>query len=544
MTEQSLGRLLIVDDESELNATLCETLSLQGYHTVGFTSGEQAVQALKEQDFDLLLTDLMMPGMDGIELLRAGLGIDPHLVGIVMTGYGTVQTAVDAMKVGAFDYILKPFKLREMLPVLTRAMTLRRLRLENVQLRETAAMHELTQALATTLDLNAILNKVVDAALQQAGADEASILLPTARGDEFTVAAVRGAQRDHLLGQVVPREGSIVGWVANRCEPLLLHGAIQDTRFAPLQARAAIASAMSLPLQAGGKLVGVLNVNATTSLRPFTQGQLKALALLAGSVAFAIENARLFESLERARAEAEEASRAKDEFLAIVSHELRTPLTSIVTWSHMLREAQHDDPTLARGLEVIERNAKAQTHLVNDLLDVSSITTGKLTFQGRPTDLQPIVASVIESVRPSAEAKQISLRATLDAGVGLVHGDEKRLHQIVWNLLSNAVKFTPSGGSIEVEMARDGDSIRLEVGDNGQGIPAEFLPYIFDRFRQADASSTRQHGGLGLGLSIVRHLVDLHGGTITGESDGPGQGARFILRLPVAAGAESEEAPK
>ncbi|MBF8284957.1 MAG: hypothetical protein HW378_3872, partial [Anaerolineales bacterium] len=295
-----LGRLLIVDDEVELMTALREMLTRQGYEAVGFTSGEQALEALREGEFDLLLTDLMMPGLDGIALLRAGLDIDPHLVGIIMTGQGTVQTAVEAMKTGAFDYVLKPFKLSAVLPILSRALDVRRLRLENVQLRETVAIYELSQAIAFTLDLNTILNKAADAALQQCEADEASIMLPTPEGKELYVAAVRGEQRAHLLGARVPFEQSIAGWVARQREPVNLQGEVRDARFAPIYPRPDIHSAISIPMLAGNQLVGVLNVNATRRRRRFTLGQVKALSILVSTAAAALENAWLHAQVQEA----------------------------------------------------------------------------------------------------------------------------------------------------------------------------------------------------------------------------------------------------
>ncbi|OGG57191.1 MAG: hypothetical protein A3F84_02075 [Candidatus Handelsmanbacteria bacterium RIFCSPLOWO2_12_FULL_64_10] len=289
-----LGRLLIVDDETELMTALCESLAKQGYKTAGFASGGEAIEALKGQDFDLVLTDLMMPEMDGIALLKAGLGIDPHLVGIVMTGQATVQTAVEAMKTGAFDYILKPFKLNALLPTLHRGMEVRRLRMENVQLQETVAIYDLTRAISFTLDLNVILNKVADAALQQCEADEVSIMLPTREGDELYVTVARGEGRGHILGERMPVARGVAGWVARHREALALHGEVKDPRFAPVRPRPDICSSISMPMMVGGKLVGVLNVNATRQRRPFTLGQMKALSILTGTAASALESAWLY----------------------------------------------------------------------------------------------------------------------------------------------------------------------------------------------------------------------------------------------------------
>lgn len=233
----SLGSILVVDDEPALLNAVCETLSRQGYQATGFASGTLALAALRQQEFDLLLTDLMMPDMDGIHLLRAAQELDAFLVGVLMTGQGTVKTAVEAMKAGAFDYVLKPFKVSAVLPVLARALNMRRLRTDNLQLRETVAIYELTQAIAFTLNLGTILNKTIDAALQQCQADEASILLPTPDGQELVVAAVRGEGRDELLGTRMPVGAGIAGWVAQERGPLTLPGEVRDPRFAPLHPR-------------------------------------------------------------------------------------------------------------------------------------------------------------------------------------------------------------------------------------------------------------------------------------------------------------------
>jgi signal transduction histidine kinase/ActR/RegA family two-component response regulator len=235
-----------------------------------------------------------------------------------------------------------------------------------------------------------------------------------------------------------------------------------------------------------------------------------------------------------ARADAENANRMKDEFLATVSHELRTPLNAIIGWSHMLRSGRLDQPTFARALETIDRNAKAQAQLIEDILDVSRVITGKLRLNMASVDVAAIINAAIDSVQLAAESKGIKLAVTLDPSARHTLGDESRLQQVVWNLLSNAIKFTPPGGLVQIKLSRTDDSIQIRVGDSGQGIRAEFLPFIFDRFRQADGTTTRQHGGLGLGLSIVRHLVELHGGTVHVDSPGEGLGAAFTIKLPLS----------
>src|SRR5215510_10333625 len=253
MTALSLGRVLIVDDEVELMTALCESLMDQGYEALGKISAHEALALLQEEDVDLLVCDLMMPEMDGIALLRAALDIDLYLVGIIMTGQGTIQTAVDAMKVGAFDYVLKPFRLQALLPVLARALQVRRLHTENVQLRETVAIYELGQAIAYTLDTHTILDKVVEGALQQVNGNEAAIMLPTPDGEALFIAAVRGQNQDTLLGTRVSMTHSDMGWVVRHREPLTVPGAVSDMPFTPQHTHAGFTT-LALPMLAGGKL--------------------------------------------------------------------------------------------------------------------------------------------------------------------------------------------------------------------------------------------------------------------------------------------------
>ena len=301
LSKSPAGKIIVVDDEPELKNILVEVLSAQGFEVTGCGSGHQALEELRQRDFDLLLTDLMMPEMDGITLLEAALKIDPQLIGIIMTGRGTIQTAVDAMKVGAFDYVLKPFRLQTVMPALTRAISTRRLRMENLQLRETVAIYSLCQTIAFTLDPQTVISKLADAVLQQTDADEVSVLLPTSEGsDELYVAAVRGGHRERLLGERVPLEESISGWAAREREPLMLEGEINDDRFRSLWPHPEIRSTISVPMQVGNKLVGTININAGSRLRPITLGQMKALTILASTAAAALESASLYLEVQKA----------------------------------------------------------------------------------------------------------------------------------------------------------------------------------------------------------------------------------------------------
>ena len=234
--------------------------------------------------------------------------------------------------------------------------------------------------------------------------------------------------------------------------------------------------------------------------------------------------------------------RMKDEFLATLSHELRTPLNTILGWSTLLRRMKPDNADYVKGLETIERNARAQAQIIGDLLEMSRIISGKVQLDVQPVNLNEIIEASLDVIRPSVEAKKIRVRTLLDAKVGRIRGDYNRLQQVLWNLLTNAVKFTPSHGRIDVVMERVNSHVEICVEDSGVGIKPEFLPFVFDRFRQADASTTRTHGGLGLGLSIVKHLVELHGGSARVKSPGEGKGSTFIVTLPISAIHNAEEA--
>jgi PAS domain S-box len=315
---------------------------------------------------------------------------------------------------------------------------------------------------------------------------------------------------------LVEREGIIVG-LANHTLLLARDGAeipIEDSG-APIK-------------DANGKMIGVIVVFHDVSERRRAEQ----------------EREKLLERERAARSEAEAANRLKDEFLATVSHELRTPLTAILGWAGMLKRGDLEEEIIDNALEVIERNARAQAEIIDDILDVSRIITGKFHVDAQPLELAPIIEAAVNTLRPAAAAKSITLNFSPDETGGLVSGDHDRLQQIIWNLVSNAIKFTPPGGQIEIQQKHTDSEMEITVSDNGIGIEENFLPHVFERFRQADSSSTRQHGGLGLGLAIVRHLVELHGGTVRAESAGDGRGAVFTVCLPIASAHDVASLPQ
>ncbi|MEG4504818.1 PAS domain S-box protein [Microcoleus sp. F6_B4] len=291
---------------------------------------------------------------------------------------------------------------------------------------------------------------------------------------------------------------------------------------------------ISVPLLVEGQAVGGLSLSFAT-VPQLSESDRAFVLALAQQSAQSIDRARLYESERQARAQAEAASRIKDEFLAVLSHELRTPLNPILGWTRLLRRGTLDSGKTAVGLETIERNAELQVQLIEDLLDISRILQGKLNLYSSPINLKTTLKAAIETVSLAAEAKKIQIQTQLEPYVGDVLGDATRLQQVVWNLLTNAIKFTPTGGRVEVELKTIDSCAQIQVRDTGKGIKPEFIPYVFDTFRQADSSITRTFGGLGLGLAIVRHVVELHGGTVKAESFGEGQGSTFTVTLPLLA---------
>ena len=287
----------------------------------------------------------------------------------------------------------------------------------------------------------------------------------------------------------------------------------------------------ALPLESRGRAIGAIGFSFAEE-RPFDAEDRNFLMSIAGQCAIALERARLFETEQAAREEAERASRAKDEFLAILSHELRTPMTTVIGWADYLNMTRADDPELAGPIEALRKSAKVQAKLVDDLLDVSRIIAGKLAIRSIDTELTSIVQGAVDDLRLSATSKGVELVASLADGPVRLQGDPDRLRQIVTNLIVNAIKFTPSGGRVTVSVIDRGNDVELIVEDTGEGIEPAFLPHVFDRFRQASVGDSRRYAGLGLGLSIVQHLVQRHGGSVRAESDGLGHGATFSVCLP------------
>jgi PAS domain S-box-containing protein len=414
-------------------------------------------------------------------------------------------------------------------------------------------------ALSSTRDLRSLLQTVTDAAAGIAGARFGAFFYHGMAGEDrlFTLYTLSGATAAEFESFGEPRATALFG-------PSLTAGGIvrsSDITHDPRQSgpapyfglsagHPAVRSYLAVPVVArSGEVLGSMFFGHPEP-GVFTERTERIVAGIAAQAAVAIDNTRLYEAAQRAaeerkvlleneqlaRAEAERSSQMKDEFLATLSHELRTPLSAILGWAQVLRRGSRDQADLQRGLQTIERNARAQAELIEDLLDMSRITSGKVLLDMQTLAPASFIDAAIETVRPAADAKNIRIDKQYDPSPGLVAGDPGRLQQVIWNLLSNAIKFTPRDGLVAIGLAHRDGHVEITVRDSGVGIRPEFITHVFERFRQADASTTRRHGGLGLGLSIVKHLIEQHGGIVRADSEGEGHGASFTIELPLAKG--------
>jgi PAS domain S-box-containing protein len=405
------------------------------------------------------------------------------------------------------------------------------------RLRESQLLAEATQLFSASLQVRDLLPVVCRSAREIANADGAAFILR--EGDR-----VHYVEEDAVAplwkGQLFPINDRISGWAILEHKPAIIEDVYADDRVqAQTYEPTFVKSLLIVPVR-GHDPLEAIGVYWARNHRA-DEREVALLEALADAAHIALINTRLYEQTRAAREQAEEASRAKDEFLATLSHELRTPLNAIIGWTGIIAGGKfHDGDTVNRAIETIDRNARLQARLIDDMLDMSRIVSGKLRLEPHQVDLPAVIHAAVDTVRSAADAKNIRIDIVLAYGAGLVFGDAVRLQQIVWNLLSNAIKFTPKRGRVQVQLARVDSQFEIVVSDSGSGIDESFLPYVFDRFRQADSSSSRKHGGLGLGLSIVRHLVELHGGTIEASNRADGSGAVFTIRLPLMAARKPE----
>ncbi len=413
-------------------------------------------------------------------------------------------------------------------------------------------------AIASKLDLPSLVQTVTDAGTQLSGAKFGAFFynVTDGNGESLLLYALSGAPRAAFEKFGMPRNTPIFGPTFRGEGVVRSANIMKDPRYGTMgphhgmpKGHLQVCSYLAVPVVSrSGEVIGGLFFGHPDE-NVFTERSERLITGVAAQAAVAIDNARLYEEVKRAaderkelleservaRSYAERTNAMKDDFLATLSHELRTPLSAILGWAHALRSRRMTEDELRQGLEKIERNARMQAQLIEDLLDMSRIASGKVRLDVQPVQPVFFIEAAVETVRPAADAKGIHLEKLLDPSAGPINGDPQRLQQIVWNLLSNAIKFTPKDGKVQVLLERVDSHVEISVADTGIGIDAQFLPHVFERFRQADASTTRRFGGLGLGLSIVKHLVELHGGTVQVRSGGENRGTTFTVRLPVTA---------
>jgi signal transduction histidine kinase/DNA-binding response OmpR family regulator len=596
--------ILMVDD-NENNLLALESI-LQGSdrNLVRAASGDEALQYLLKNDAAVILLDVRMPGISGLETaeLIRGSKRTRDLPIIFLTAYDSTdrQDLSKGYALGAVDYIIKPldpdalkskvnvfvelYKKTEQVKHQAALLHEKNIQLETANFERLGKLVDLGQRLTAERDPSELLKLFCAAASDIVGAREAYVRITESPGGQIETVEEGGLAMQSAELEGRPLDENMLNSLSLKARPLRVAKSESSGLGTVLGSHNSIGSLLSAPISLVDKTIGWLYLVDKLDAPEFSEADERLAMSLAGQLAVTYENARLYAEAqehaaellaevrvrkqaqeekersllaekaarieaedaqrlsakllmreERARADAEAANRLKDEFLATVSHELRTPLNSILGWAQLLQSGSLDQKASTRALKTIERNTKTLAQIIDDLLDVSRIITGKLRLDVRPVELSTIVESVLEAVRPATDAKSIKLDVFLSSGVGAVSGDSGRLQQIVWNLLSNAIKFTPSGGQVTVRLERVGSRARVTVTDSGEGIRPAFLPFVFDRFSQADSTFTRPHGGLGLGLAIVRHLVELHGGSVSAESQGEGLGATFTVSFPTLA---------
>jgi len=396
-----------------------------------------------------------------------------------------------------------------------------------------AALQTVTDSALAHLSLDELLSESLNRIREVLNVDTVGILLLRTEGDELVAWAAQGLEEEVELGVRIPIGRGFAGKIVAEGQPIIIDDVSQTDVFNPLLREKGIKSLVGVPLLVEGRPIGVLHAGKL-EFAHFTDEDVRLLQLAADRIALAIENARLYQVEKTARAAAEDANRAKDEFLTILSHELRTPLTPIIGWVHMMQNGILPDAEFQRALSVISRNAYSLKRLINDLLDMSAILSGKMRIEETYLSLADVLSESVETMRSYARDSKVELRLEIADGASalIIKGDRTRLGQTFCNILHNAIKFSPPGSYVQVRCEASDSEATVRITDQGEGIPPEFLPYVFERFRQADGSRSRAYGGLGLGLALVKSFVAAHGGAIEAASDGAGKGSVFVVKLP------------
>jgi len=525
--------ILIADDEADVLDTCARVLSLQGYQVTGVHSGFEAIEIAKKQSFDLLLTDIKMPGVTGLQAFRAIKQRSPDIVGVAITGYGAVDTAIEALKLGMDDLLLKPFSLEDLRGAVAKALEKKRLTRENARLKALIPLFELSQLFMSVTELETLLQQVMKVAVQETAASLGVLILRSTSGRETEMCAVVGEGGVPSSTPTCKLNERLAEQAMTSAQPLIWQPGTDSEPFLALApANADITAAVLLPLVVNEESIGVLGLAKKRKGATFVRSDVELLSVLASQAATAIQNARLFTDLRVAYDNLKELDRMKSEFVSNVSHELRAPLHTISGFVQLLLAGKIEDKAAQQeSLKTVFRQTKQLTSLIDDLLDVSRMEAGHLDLHKEPVQMHDVVRDVLKELQPLAVQKQITLTDQTTPDLPVVVADGKRLGQVVRNLVHNAVKFTPENGHVAVSGMANPDQLVISVQDDGTGIPTEAMSHLFERFYQVDSSSTRRVGGTGLGLYICRQIVGAHGGTIWVDSE-PGRGSTFRLSLP------------
>ncbi|MDZ4804504.1 MAG: response regulator [Candidatus Eisenbacteria bacterium] len=547
----SRPRILIVDDEESVLEIFVDLFSERDYDVSTAGNGEAALAQLETGSFDLLLTDINLPGVDGLEVVARAKKFDPEIVVLVITGFASTSTAIDALRHGAYDYITKPFDLWNVDQVVTRGIQARRLKQENRQLleyltsaneelqrheeilrekvniatRQMSTLYEVGQQISESLNLNQTMDVIVEKAVSLTGARSGIVLLNQGNSGQLAGIAGMGMDPEFVPTFRIRSDEGLNGRVV-RSRTAEIAESLADPSIEPL-CRLGANSALAVPLLSKGELIGVIDVMNKDG-GPFLPADQNVLTMFASQAAIAIVNAQLY-------SQAKEIDRMKSEFVAVVSHELRTPLTAMKGSLEILSDREYFtiNDKQQKLLGICMASVERLINQINDILDFSKIEGSKLPLNFETVDAAEMVRGVFEHLAPLARKKSIELAFKPTGQLPTFTADGMRIAQVLTNLVGNALKFSPEKTTVEVSVDLDAEEILFTVSDQGPGIANEYLPLLFQKFKQLDSSHTRKVGGTGLGLFISRGIVEGHGGRIYVESGGSLPGSRFCFRLPL-----------